>query len=100
MRRAARIDANQPTIVAALRRAGVRVRITSQFGDGFPDLVACYRGRLMMLEVKDGAKPPSERRLTPAEAEFHRDWPEHTAVVETPEQALAAMGVSIRECEG
>jgi hypothetical protein len=93
MRRAARIDANQPAIVSALRRAGVRVHITSGLGDGFPDLM-CVRGEVLrLLEVKDGAKPPSARKLTPAEAEFHAVFPDHVAVVCSPEEALAAMGV-------
>jgi hypothetical protein len=93
VRRAAKIDANQPEIVNALRKVGVTVCITSHVGGGFPDLAASYRGKLIFLEVKDGAKPPSRRKLTPAEADFHREWSEHVAIVETVEQALAAVGV-------
>jgi hypothetical protein len=93
VRRAARTDRNQPEIVAALRAAGVTVCVTSHVGGGFPDLAASYRKRLIFLEVKDGSKPPSARKLTPAEAEFHRDWADHVAVVESVDQALAAVGV-------
>ena len=96
MRRAARTDDNQPAIVKALRRAGVRVHITSGLGGGFPDIVASRMAEgspLVMLEIKDGAKPPSARKLTEAEAEFHRTWEDHVAVVCSPEEALAAVGV-------
>jgi hypothetical protein len=49
-----------------------------------------------MLEIKDGAKSPSRRKLTPAEADFHAEWSEHVAIVETVEQALAAVGVGVQ----
>ncbi len=66
MIRNARVDRNQPEIVKALRKAGAVVKITSQLKDAF-DLLVGHRGRLMMVEVKDGDKPPSARRLTPGE---------------------------------
>jgi hypothetical protein len=92
--RARRVDANHAEVITALRRAGCRVWDTSRVGGGFPDALVAARGnRLVMLEIKDGAKSPSRRKLTPAEADFHRDWSEHVAIVETVEQALAAVGV-------
>ncbi len=73
--RAKRIDANQPAAVDYLRSVGWRVFIASDFGRGFPDLV-CARGRFTALvEIKDGSKPPSERKLTKPEQEFHDTWP-------------------------
>jgi hypothetical protein len=86
-RRAKRIDANQPDIVQALRKAGAKVWVL-----GSPaDLLAGYRGRLSTLEVKDGAKPPSARQLTPAEREYLDDCIEmglpHFVVI-SPEQAV------------
>lgn len=94
--RARKVDDNQTAIVAALRRAGCRVAITSSLGGGFPDIIVAGRGGVLkMIEIKDGAKPPSARKLTPAEADFHRDWPEHVVVVENEEQALAAVGVGL-----
>ncbi len=93
MRRAAAVDRNQAEITAALRAVGCLVHITSGLGGGYPDLMAAYRGRLKLLEVKDGDKSPSRRQLTPAEREFHDAWAEHVAVVETVAQAFAAMGV-------
>jgi hypothetical protein len=73
MRRANRIDDNQNDIVAALRKAGATVRIISQ-GEGIPDLLVGFRGETILLEVKDGKKPPSARTLTDAEQKFFNEW--------------------------
>lgn len=94
MRRAAKIDANQPAIIAALRRCGCRVRSTAQLGDGFPDLLVGYRGELSLLEVKDGSKPPSQQRLTDKERAFHDEWAGFPVfVVGSVDEALTAVGV-------
>ena len=73
MRRANRIDANQNDIVDALRGAGAVVRIISQ-GDGIPDLLVGYNGYTILMEVKDGDKVPSKRKLTEAEQKFFDEW--------------------------
>ena len=73
MRRANRIDANQNEIVDALRAAGAVVRIISQ-GEGIPDLLVGYNGFTILMEVKDGDKVPSKRKLTEAEQKFFDEW--------------------------
>lgn len=73
MRYANRIDANQNNIVDTLRKCGATVRIVSQ-GDGIPDLLVGYRGYTILMEVKDGDKVPSARKLTPAEQKFFDEW--------------------------
>jgi Holliday junction resolvase len=73
MRYANRIDANQNQIVDALRKVGAVVRIISQ-GDGIPDLLVGYKGYTILMEVKDGDKVPSARKLTEAEQKFFDDW--------------------------
>ena len=73
MRYANRIDANQNKIVDALRKAGAVVRIISQ-GDGIPDLLVGHKGFTILMEVKDGDKVPSARKLTEAEQKFFDDW--------------------------
>lgn len=73
MRYANRIDANQNAIVDAMRKAGAVVRIISQ-GDGIPDLLVGYKGYTILMEVKDGDKVPSARKLTEAEQKFFDDW--------------------------
>ena len=59
MRRAARIDRNQPEIVEALRKLGASVQPLHTVHDSVPDLLIGYQGRNFLLEVKDGTKPPS-----------------------------------------
>ena len=66
MRRAAKVDANQNEIVSALRKVGAAVVITSQLKNAF-DLIVGYRGKLYIMEVKDGEKPKSSQRLTEGE---------------------------------
>jgi hypothetical protein len=88
MRRRARIDANQPLIVKALREAGRTVRILSPLGDGIPDLLVGYNGANFLLEVKDPAKKLSQRKLTDDEQDFFDSWVGQRAIVETEEEAL------------
>lgn len=66
MRRNAKVDENQPEIVEALRKAGAFVVITSQLKNAF-DILVAFRGKLFIMEIKDGEKPPSARKLTDGE---------------------------------
>lgn len=88
MRRAARTDANQIAIIKALRAIGASVADTSGAGSGFPDLVVGYRGRNWLLEVKDGRKPPSARRLTNDQEIFAAGWRGHWACVKSEAEAI------------
>ena len=94
MRRAARTDSNHRAIVCGLRDAGRCVFDTSRVGNGFPDLIAGTRASgLVFLEVKDGSKPPSARKLTPAETSFMSVCHAHGLpyhVVTSLEEALKA----------
>ena len=83
-----KIDVNQPAIVAALRAAGWAVLSLASLGKGVPDLVASKNKRTVFIECKDGAKPPSARKLTPAEQAFFDTWPGECYVVESVDDAL------------
>ena len=89
MRRAARTDSNQTEIVKAFRTMGCSVHCTHMVGDGFTDLVVGFRGRNHLVEVKDGAKAPSQRKLTQDEAKFHREWRGRCDIVETINEVIA-----------
>lgn len=73
MRRAARRDSNESDIVKAMREAGAYVKIIND--EGLFDLLCWHNGRTLLLEIKDGSRPPSARRLTDAEQKFHDEWP-------------------------
>lgn len=97
MRRAAKIDANQPEIIRALRSIyGVTVTPTHTAGAGFPDLAVGFRGQTFLLEIKDGAKPPSARKLTADQEQWHREWTGQVAVVSNVREALEAIGIQFR----
>jgi hypothetical protein len=83
-----RRDANEGKIIAALRQAGCEVwQLCAREPADLLVLTPWSTGRpLMMLEVKDGAKPKSARCLTPKQQQTHQRWP--ISVVETVEQAL------------
>lgn len=93
MRRASKIDDNQPEIVETLRQIpGCAVKSMAAVGDGFPDLLVWYRGYYLM-EVKDGSKSPSRRSLTPDQEIFHRMWPGPIHIVLSADDALRVIGV-------
>jgi hypothetical protein len=101
LRRAARIDANQPQIVADLRGVGCVVWSTAGVGNGFPDIVVGYQGRNYLFEIKDPAKPPSARALTPKEREFFLLWNKWRSgartgqvdIIETADDAMKIVGI-------
>lgn len=94
MRRAARVDGNHGAVVSALRKMGAWVFSTAALGNGFPDLLACLRGRFVLLEVKDEKQSPSKRKLTEAEEAFCANCPGPVYVVNSPVEAVAAVSIA------
>lgn len=92
MRRAARTDANQREIVEALRAVGATVQPLHTVGGGCPDLLVGWRGTNYLLEIKDGRKSKSRRRLTPDEEQFFFEWRGQAAVVKSADEALRHIG--------
>ena len=95
MRRAARRDANEGDIIKAMRAEGAYVKVIND--EGLFDLLVSYKGpsgkhHCLLLEIKDGSKPPSARRLTPAEQKFHDEWPgDNLFIIISPEDAVALL---------
>lgn len=85
--RIARVDDNQKAIVRYLRDMGVSVAVTSAIGKGFPDLVCGYKGKNILLELKDGNKPLSAQVLTPEQRIWHYDWKGQVTVINSAEAA-------------
>ena len=98
MRRAAKVDDNHAEIVSALRSVGCGVLDLSAVGKGCPDLLVhpptfpdCRMAFLM--EIKDGNKPPSARKLTKHQIKFHAEWKGWIYTVTNVEEALKACGL-------
>jgi hypothetical protein len=93
VKHAKRIDANQSKIVKELRALGAIVQSLADLGDGVPDLLVAFRGRNWLFEVKDWRQPPSKRRLTPKEKQWHLSWATagQVSVIETTEDALKVL---------
>lgn len=97
MRYAARADANQRPIVRAIEAIGCSVVDLSRLGFGLGDLLigapklglgGAARRLNILLEVKDGDKSPSARRLTKFQEEFHATWRGQIDVVNSMDEAI------------
>lgn len=96
-----RRDDNEPGIVKALEAIGAVVCRIDNFG--VPDLLVGYRGRTILLEVKNPSKTSKQRtrkgegvaenasgKMTDTQIKWWRTWLGGEAhVVTTPEQAIA-----------
>lgn len=87
MRRAARRDHGEQDIIKAMRACGAYVKAIND--EGTFDLLCYYNGHTLLLEIKDGTKPPSARRLTDAEQKFHDEWPgSNLHIINSVQEAL------------
>ena len=88
MFRAARVDSNQSEVTKALRKIGCSVQLLHSVGKGCPDILVGYKGNNYLLEIKDGEKPESARKLTAEQVIWHFDWKGQVAVVTSAEEAI------------
>lgn len=90
MRKHGRTDANQETIIAALRSSGATVQPLSAVGSGCPDILVGFRGQDHLMEIKNPNVSLRDQRLTKDEAAWHNSWRGHRVwIVCTPEQAIS-----------
>ena len=91
MQRAARKDGNHKDIQEIFLLAGFAVLDVSQLKRACDIFVAKY-GITCAIEIKDGSKSPSRRKLTEGELEFKNKWTRNNCgiwfLVETEEDAL------------
>lgn len=57
-------------------------------GGGGPDCVVGRWHKTVLVEIKDGKKPPSARKLTPEEIRFKREWKGHYVIVESVDDVI------------
>lgn len=89
MRRAHRVDANQPEIVRALRRIGATVVDLSAVGNDVPDLLVGYRGRWQLMEIKvEGGK------LSKGQEKFYMSSQGPIFIVTSIDEALEFAGAT------
>ena len=91
MRKRGRKDANQDDIKDALVKAGAFFKSIASMGDGYPDAIVAYHGRLFLMEFKSG-----NEGLTPKEAawigECERIGGVSVYLVRSAEDALRTVG--------
>lgn len=94
MRRAAKVDSNQASIVEVLRQVGAKVQPIHTVGKGCPDTLVAFRGQWFVIEIKDGDKVKSRRILTPDEQRWHDEFGESAPVhiVNDADEALKVIG--------
>ena len=88
MRLKARIDSNHSAVVKALRACGCSVQSLASLGHGVVDLLVGRNGVNFLMEIKDGSKSPSQRKLTPDELEWIAAWKGKAHVVHSVEEAI------------
>ena len=85
MRRAAKTDTNQSSIVSGLRAifGPDCVMDLSAVGQGCPDLAVGIRGKTLFMEIKT-----KTGKLTVDQQIWHRNWDGHVAIITTLQEAL------------
>lgn len=91
MRRIARTDSNQSEIIKLFKAAGYSVQSLAQLGNGVPDLLLGRNGVNHLVEIKDGDRPPSERRLTADQKRWIQRWKGRVYVITSKEDAIRMM---------
>lgn len=95
-----RTDGNQTQIFKVFRGMGCTVLNLSNLGHSADALVAITPVRQPLIEIKDGSKPPSQRKLTPAEEKFHREWKGELYIINNEDEAIALVNRIRRERDG
>jgi hypothetical protein len=83
-----RVDDNQKAIVNVLRGLGASVQILSEVGRGCPDILVGIFGQNILVELKDGSKPPSAQKLTRYEQIFFDAWKGQVCIINSEQEAI------------
>lgn len=87
MRKRASKDDNHDTVALAFQRVGAAVIHTHMFGQGFPDMLVCFRGRVYMIEVKNPQSVYGRKGLNELQQRLRNEgWP--LCVVRTEDDAM------------
>ena len=83
-----RTDENHREIMLDLRKLGYSVLDLSAVGSGCPDILAGKNGVNYLFEIKNPKKPPSKRKLTKDQVEFHGEWRGQVKIIQKSEEVL------------
>jgi len=86
--RARKKDDNHDEIVNIFRVCGARILETYMIADCGFDFMALLRQRCYVVEVKDGNKPLSHRKLTVNEKIAQEYWGDNYYILETVDQTI------------
>ena len=86
-RRAAKTDDNQKEVVNLFRKLGWYVLVVSQLKNCC-DIIVSKNGYTCAIEIKDGSKTPSARKLSPGEQKFKDEWQGEWRLVESNDDVL------------
>jgi len=78
-----KVDNNQTQVVKAFRDLGATVQHLHAVGKGCPDIVVGFKGKNLLLEIKDGDK----KVLTPDQVNWHKLWKGQVNVVTSVDDA-------------
>ncbi len=81
-------DDNQVKVAEAFRRLRWSYKHTHTIGKGFPDGIAGYNGVNYLIEIKDGSKVKSQRKLTEDEQKFHDEWKGQVVIIESVDDVI------------
>lgn len=87
MFRAAKKDDNHNEIVNFFKDCGWSVLEVYQLKECC-DIIVGRAFQTIAIEIKDGAKPLSKRKLTPGELNFRQNWRGHYRVVQSIEDVM------------
>ncbi len=81
-----RVDKNQNHIVSVFRKLGASVYILSMVGKNFPDIAIGFRGRTVLIEIKDAAG-----KLTEGQERFFEEWKGDVRIVRNDDDVINIM---------
>lgn len=97
MRRQAKADNNQPEIVKIFRDLGCSVQHLHTIGKGCPDVLIGKDGQNFLIEIKNGSKHLSQKKLTKDEAEWHQKWRGQVCIIESIDCAIEFIEHTIKD---
>jgi hypothetical protein len=88
VRLAAKVDGNSAEIIGYFRKFGCSV-LPMHTPKNAVDCAIGLNKRTVLVEIKDGRKTASQRKLTKGESRFHEGWKGAICVVQDLEDVIA-----------